>query len=153
MAKNQRQLDGSFVQDPAQIKNIEHNPASGSKKVAEVGGHLLPLKIISSGALAYTTDASTKRVLDAPGACLAVYNNSTSMASITLGEDNTLVSLAAGVTDANGHVGIPCPPNAWTKIACGTQNWVISSVNTLMVFLVDDHTTIKAEIATVFAGS
>lgn len=146
MAKNIRQQAGYAVQDPASINNIEHNPAAGAQKNIDVGGHLLPLKIISGGVVAYTTDATTRRALDAPGASLAVYNNAGTMASITLGEDNTVTSLAAGVTDAAGHVGIPCPPNSWTRISAGTQNWVISSAATLLVFVVDDHTTIKPEV-------
>lgn len=148
MAKNIRVEAGYHIQDPGQIHNIEHNPAAGGKKTLEIGPHLIPIPIIVSNALAYTTDASTKRALPNPGVCLAVYNNAGTVGSITLGEDNTVTSLAAGVTDANGHVGIPCMPNAWTKISCGMQNWVISSAATLMVFIVEDHTAIKQEVAT-----
>jgi len=148
MAKNQRTQEGATIQDPGAINNIEHNPAAGAQKNIDVGGHLIPLKIISGSTLAYTTDASTRRALDNLGVSLAVYNNAATMGSITLGEDNTVTSLAAGVTDAAGHVGIPCPPNSWTRISAGTQNWVIASAATLMVFVVDDHTQIKQEVAT-----
>jgi len=105
----------------------------------------LPLKTISGGATAYTTDASTIKVLDNLGACLAVYNNSSTVHAVTLGEAATQTALAAGVTDANGHVGIPCMPNAWTYIACATSRYVITDSASLLVFLIDDNTTIQNE--------
>jgi hypothetical protein len=132
--------------DPANIENLIFNPAAGAKKSTEVGRHLLPIPIISAGAVAYTTVVNAAAVaLPGKGKNLAVYNSSNAVGSVTLGEDNTITSLAAGATDANGHVGIPCPPNAWTYIACSTQNWVISSAATLLVFLIDDQTTVKSE--------
>lgn len=145
MAKNIRNMAGDKIQDPATIHNLEYNNAAGSQKVSEVGRRLLPLKFISGGAVAYTTDASTKRVLDSPGKLLAVYNNANAVGSITLNESTAIVSLAAGATDSSGHVGIPCAPNAWTYIACDKSNWVISSAATLLVFLIDDETSIKQE--------
>ena len=144
MSKNSRNLPGNNVQDPATIHNLEYSDSAGSKKVSEVGRHLLPIPYVSGASIAYTTNCTTVRTVD-PGKCLAVYNNSGSVASVTLGEDNTVTSLAAGVTDANGHVGIPCLPNAWTYIAMSTQNWVISSAATLLVFLIDDNTSVKPE--------
>lgn len=148
MAKNIRNLQGQNVQDPSAIANLEYNDAAGSKKVSEVGRHLLPLKFISGGAVAYTTDASTARRLDSPGRCLAVYNNAGALGSITLGNVTAApVVLAAGVTDANGNVGIPCQPNAWTYIACDDNYWVIASAATLLVFVIDDKTAIKQEAA------
>lgn len=140
-----RTIPGGATLDPSTIDNLEYNNPAGSKKVSEVGRHLIPLKYISGGNVAYTTDASTARALDRAGACLAVYNNSGSVASVTLGEDGSIASLAAGVTDANGHVGIPCAPNAWTYIACGHSNWVITSSASLMVFLINDLSSIKAQ--------
>lgn len=145
MAKNIRNLPGNNVQDPATLHNLEYSNSAGSKKVSEVGRHLLPLKFISGGALAYTTDASTARVLDSPGKLLAVYNNANAVGSVTLNESSAIASLAPGATDSTGHVGIPCPPNAWTYIACDKSNWVISSAATLLVFLIDDETSIKQE--------
>lgn len=144
MAKNIRNKGDSTL-DPASIHNLEYNNASGSQKVSEVGRRLLPLKIISGGVLAYTTDASTARVLDSPGKNLAIYNNSGAVGSVTLNESNAIASLAPGATDATGHVGIPCPPNAWTYVACDNSNWVITSAATLLVYLIDDETSIKQE--------
>lgn len=144
--KNSRNQDGNKVYDPSAIEAMVFNDAAGSKKVSEVGRHLLPLKFISVGVVTYTTDASTARILDNAGSCLAVYNNAGAVGSITLGEDATIVSLAPGAVDANGHVGIPCAPNAWTYIACGGSNRVISSAATLLVFLIDDNTSVKTEV-------
>jgi hypothetical protein len=147
MAKNIRNLQGNNVQDPATLHNLEYNDAAGSKKVSEVGRHLLPIPFISGGAVAYTTDATTARALPNAGLCLAVYNNAGAVGAITLGEDAASVAtaLAPGVADATGHVGIPCAPNAWTYIACSNQNWIKSSAATLLVFIIDDNTSVKQE--------
>jgi hypothetical protein len=142
--KNIRNIPGQNVQDPSIIQNLQYSDAAGSSKVSEVGRHLLPLSIPGSGT-GYTTDASTARGLPSMGRCLAVYNNANAVGSVTLGEDNTITSLAVGATDSSGHVGIPCPANAWTYIACGSQNWVITSASTLLVFLVDDNSYIRQE--------
>lgn len=146
MAKNIRNNPGFAQYDPSSIAGIEFNPAAGSQKVSEVGRSLLPIPIISGGVLAYTTDASTVRRLPSAGKCLAVYNNTTTVGAITLGDDtNTPTALAVGVTNTVGQVGIPCAPNAWTYIACANKTKVISSAATLLVFMVDDETTIKPE--------
>ena len=71
MSKNSRNLPGNNVQDPATLHNLEYNDASGSKKVSEVGRHLLPIPFVNTGVIAYTTDASTAaRVVD-PGKCFS----------------------------------------------------------------------------------
>lgn len=143
--KKMRNVPGDKIQDPSAIHNLEYNNAAGSKKVSEVGRHLLPIPYVSVGVVVYTTDASTKRILPSLGRCLAVYNNAGAVGSVTLGETSAIVSLAAGVTDASGHVGIPCTPNAWTYIACNEQQWVITSAATLMVFIIDDDSDVKQE--------
>lgn len=146
MAKNIRQTQGQNVYDPSSIEALEFNPSAGSKKVSEVGRALLPLKYINAGSVAYTTDATTLRMLDFPGKCLAVYNASGTVQAITLGtKASTPTALAAGVTDANGKVGIPCTPNAWTYIACAANDAVIADSANLKVFLIDDETNIKQE--------
>lgn len=123
--------------DSHTVTSQTFNEKSGAQKNAEVGRHLVPLK---SNATTYTTDASTARTLPSKGKNLAVYNNAGAVGSITLGEDATVTSLAVGVTDSNGHVGIPCKANDWTYIACGEKQSVISSAATLLVFLIDDDT-------------
>lgn len=146
--QNIRQVQGGNVNqyDPSSIAGMEFNPPAGSQKVSEVGRSLLPLKYISGGVLTYTTDASTARILDAPGLCLAIYNNSGTLGSVTLGTGNTAPTLlAAGVTNSSGQVGIPCQPNTWTYIACGKNNWVITNASTLITLWIEDHTAIKVE--------
>jgi hypothetical protein len=152
MAKNIRQSNGNNVQDPSSISALEFSKSAGSKKVSEVGRHLLPIPYINLGSIAYTTDASTAKKLPNAGTCLAVYNNSASLGSITLGSLPTTAPtvLAAGVTDASGNVGIPCAPNAWTYIACDVSTWVIASASTLLTFIIDDETSIKAEVSSPF---
>lgn len=139
---NKRNLKGKATKDPSSIEAMIFNEAAGAQKNAEVGRHLVPLK---SNATTYTTDATTARALPDKGRNLAVYNNSGTLGSVTLGEDGTIALLAAGVTDASGHVGIPCKPNDWTYIACNDKQWVISSAATLLVFLIEDDTFIKQE--------
>ncbi len=139
--QNNRQMQGNNSVDPSSIDLLQYNSAAGSKKVSEVGKHLLPL---TPDGTTWTTNATTSIALPAQGCCLAVYNNAGTVGSITLGESaSTNLSLAAGVTDSAGHVGIPCMPNAWTYIACSTQQWVIASAATLLVFQIDDNTYIR----------
>lgn len=145
MAKNQRNLSGASVRDTSTIDNLIYNEASGGRKSVPVGPHLLPLP---DGASGFTTDASSVKILPSPGRNLAVYNNSGAVHAITLGEDNTVTAQAAGAVQAGTqHVGIACTPNAWTYIACGVQNWVISDSASLLVYLIDDETSIRQEAA------
>jgi hypothetical protein len=145
MPKNIRQTQGQNVYDPSSIDALEFNPAAGSKKVSEVGRSLLPLKQVVGGVFGYTTNATTAIPLDFAGQCLAVYNNAGTIGSITLGNGAAPTVLAPGVTNTAGQVGIPCMPNAWTYIACSSNNWVIASAATLLVFVVEDNTNIKQE--------
>jgi hypothetical protein len=145
MAIQKRNLPSNSVQDPGAIDVLEYNNAAGARKIAEVGRHLVPLATPGSGT-GYTTDVSSAAFpLPSAGRNLAVYNNNTTVGAITLGNDNTITALAAGATDSSGRVGIPCAPNAWTYIACGSQNWVKSSAATLLVFLIDDDTFIQVQ--------
>ena len=147
MAKKQRVFPGNKTQDPSSISNFTYNEASGAQKNVEVGRKLLPL---GDGASGFTTDATTARKLPLAGRNLAVYNNAGAVGSITLGTNTpALVSQAPGAVQASTDgqsVGIPCTPNDWTYIAAGELDWVIASAATLLVFLIDDDTSIKTEI-------
>lgn len=147
MGKNQRNLQGASVRDPSMIDNLIYNEASGARKSIPVGAHLLPL---GDGAGGYTTNATTAKILPSAGRNMAVYNNAGAVGSITLGVDNTVVSQAPGAVQAgtSNQVGIACAPNAWTYIGTGNQNWVISSAATLLVYIIDDETSIRQEVAT-----
>jgi hypothetical protein len=148
MPVNIRTVPGSNVLDPAAIVNNQYSDAAGSQKVSEVGRHNLPFPYISGGTTAYTTNLTTALPLPKKGMGLAVYNNSSTVHSITLGESVTspAAALAAGVTDASGHVGVPCTPNVWTYIATGTKNWVIADSASLLVFLISDNSEIVNQI-------
>lgn len=146
MPKMIRNVPGNQVQDPSAIAAMEFSKSAGSKKVSEVGKHLIPIPYINAGSVAYTTDASTARRLPNAGLCLAVYNNAGAVGSITLGSAPAApTSLGVGVTDANGNVGVPCPPGEWTYLACDANVWVIGSAATLLVFIIDDETSVKVE--------
>lgn len=142
-SKNQRNLSGQAVRDPSIIDALIYNEASGARKSIPVGPHLLP---VPDGASGYTTNVTTAKILPTPGKSLAVYNNSAAVHAITLGEDNTVTAQAAGAIQASTqHVGIACTPNAWTYISCGPQNWVIADSALLLVYLIDDETSIRQE--------
>lgn len=136
-----RNIPGEEIVDPSSVSNLTYNKAAGAQKNTEVGCFRKPLK---DDAGAYTTDASSDPlVLPAKGKNLAVYNNSNAVGSITLGDDSTVASQAPGAVDANGNPGIPCKPNDWTFIACGEKRFVISSAATLLVFLIEDDSSLK----------
>jgi len=152
MAKIQRVFPGNKTQDPSAISNHTYNEHAGAQKNVEVGRKLKPL---NSSATAWTTDATTVRTLPSKGRNLAVYNNAGAVGSITLGfvantgTQLTPVSQAPGAVQANTdgqNVGIACAPNDWTYIACGDQDQVIASAATLLVYLIEDDTSIKTEI-------
>jgi hypothetical protein len=149
MAKNIRQLNGYSVQDPSIIANLEYNPMAGAQKVSEVGRRLIPFL---QAAGTYTTNVSTVTTLPVLGVNLAIYNNSGSLASITLGKTSAVASLAPGVTDSSGDVGVPLTPNSWTYLACGMNQYVISSASTVLVFIIEDTSYIRQEVAT-YQGS
>jgi hypothetical protein len=126
--------------DPSSIANQMYNEQSGAQKNIEVGRHLAPLKI---DATTFTTDASTARALPKKGCNIAVYNNAGAVGAVTLGDAAGMAALAAGVCDASGNVGIPCAPNSWTYIACNDRQWVRTTASTLLVFIIEDDTSVK----------
>lgn len=140
MAKNNRVIDLASLQDPDQIKVVEYNPASGGQKSLAVGPRLIPIQINTG----YTTDASSKVALPFLGANLAIYNNAGTVGSVTLGP-STITALAVGVADAAGNVGVACPPNAWTYLSMGSNQYVYTSANTLLVYIMEDPTRIAQE--------
>lgn len=131
--------------DPSSIANQVYNEAAGAQKNMEVGRHLLPVPYNNAGTLAYKTDLTTATPLPSRGKCLAVYNNASSIGSVTLKAGSAPSVLASGACSATGEVGIACKPNDWTYIACGEQDWAIASANTLLCYLIDDNTAIKPE--------
>ena len=145
MAKNNRIIDIAFLQDPTQLDAIQNNPASGGKKVLTVGPRLLPIPIVTAGTPTWTTNASVAAVgLPLKGLNLAIYNNAGAAGSVTIG-DIGVVSQAIGAFDANGNVGVACPPNAWTYISTGAHQYVATSAATLIVYIIEDPTNIAQE--------
>ena len=140
MAKNNRTVDIASLQDPSQIKAVEYNPASGGQKSLTVGPRLIPIQV----AAGWTTNASTTLALPFIGANLAIYNNAATAASVTTG-DIGVTTLAIGATDANGNVGVACPPNAWTYISMGAKQYVVTSTATLITYIIEDPTTVARE--------
>lgn len=140
--KNIRNVPGDKSYDPNTIIHNQYNDAAGAEKNIPVGGHLLPIPVSANS---YTTNATANKILPRKGLNLAVYNNAGAVGSITLGEVSGQLSLAPGATDAGGHVGIPCAPGQWTYISCYTSQWVIASAATLLVFIIDDNSSVKQE--------
>jgi len=137
-----RNIQGFDTQDTGAIANNTYNNAAGANKTAEVGRHLLPLPVPGVGN-GYTTNPSSAYPLPNAGRNLAVYNNSGTVAAITFGTDGTVTALAAGATDSSGRVGLPCMPNSWSYFAGGYSNWVISSSSSLLVYLINDNSSIQ----------
>src|ERR1035437_6689566 len=134
-----RQVQGNNIRDGGSIDNFTYNEKAGSRKTSEVGRSLLPL---GDGAAAFTTDASTKRILPSAGLNLAVYNNSAAVHAVTVG-DNTMTPQAAGAVQTAGSptapfVGVPCMPNAWTYVAAAQWNYIATDNAALLVFIIDD---------------
>jgi hypothetical protein len=123
------------------IESITYNEAARSRKVSEVGRSLLPIPAPSQNP-PFTTNVTTATNLPGFGLGFAVYNNAGTVGSITLGQFGATTSLAPGACDVNGNVGIACPPNAWTYIAAGSKNCIIASASTLLVYMIEDVTTI-----------
>jgi hypothetical protein len=139
-----RQVVGDKSRDLAIIELLSYNEKSGGRKSIEVGRALLPLQ---NGATTYTTNATTPIALPSAGKNLAVYNNSGTVAAVTVG-DNTMTPQASGVVQisgANAFVGVPCQPNAWTYLSAGQWNYVGATAGTLLVFLIDDDTYIISQ--------
>lgn len=127
--------------DSHSIENQSYNEEAGAQKNMEVGRRLLPL---DDGVGGKTCDASTARGLPSKGKCLAIYNNSSSLASITLGVDATVTSKASGAVDATSkEAGVACKPNDWTFVACYDKQWVISSASTVLVYLISDRSEVR----------
>jgi len=144
MAKNSRNVKGNKIQDQGAILNNQYSQSAGAEKNTEVGRHLVPL---NDGAGGFTTNATTAKILPQLGRNLAIYNNG-AIASLTLGDSAAVVSLAPGVTDAAGNVGIALKPNDWTYVACNERRWVIASAATALVYLIEDDSFIAQEVAT-----
>jgi len=137
-----RQMDGRGITDPSNINNLTYNEASGGFKNLNIGPFLKPIFLAATNS--YTTDATTARSVR-KGSIIAVYNNSSVLGAITCGDSPTMTALAAGATDSNGNVGIPCPPNAWTYIATNDKQFIKTTAITLLTFIVEDETYITSQ--------
>lgn len=140
-AKYTRSCDIKFQVSGNDAQSLEYNPASGGQKSLIVGPRLLPIPLTAT---TWTTDASTRRALPYLGANIAVYNNSGTVASIVIG-GIAIVTLAPGVTDASGNVGVALPPNQWTYLSMSNNQYVITSGATALVYIMEDPTRITQE--------
>jgi len=140
MPKNQRVVNNDSLNSGLDIVSILYNPASGAQKSLIVGPRYLPVQVAGG----WTTNAAAGLILPQLGMILAVYNNSGSAASITTGP-STVTALAIGATDAFGNVGVACPPNAWTYVSMGNNQYVFTSAATLLVYTMEDPTRLVQE--------
>lgn len=140
MAKPKRRNSYLGTVDPSSVATNTYNDAVGAQKNMDFGHHLLP---IAAGGV-YTTDATAAKAVE-KGKTLAIYNNSGTLESVTLGDTSGMAALAVGVTDVNGNVGIPCKANDWTYIATYDRQFVRTSSANLLVFVVKDETNVVLE--------
>lgn len=140
-ANNQRRNDVQFQISGADAQSIEYNPASGGQKSLIVGPRLLPIPVVSGGVPSWTTNVSTATALPYFGLTLYIYNNSGTAGSVTVGQSSAVTAQAIGAVDANGNVGVACPPNSYTELSMGYNRWIVASAATLIVYIVEDPTT------------
>jgi len=131
--KNRRSAKSNY--DPSSVDSNSYNDAAGGRKITNVGHHLKPMKI---GAAAWSTDASVARKIG-KGISIAVFAKADG--AITIGEAGVL-SLAAGVVDVNGCVGIPVLTGQWIYLNTFTYDHIITSSNDLLVYIIEDDTYI-----------
>ena len=139
--KINRVIPITALSDSMSIDSIVYNFQSGANKNLPIGPHLLPIPTSST---TWTTSVNAAAVgLPAVGMNLAIYNNAGTAGSITIGATPAVTSQAIGAVDTNGNVGCACPPNSWTYLSMGNNQWVISSAATLIVYMIDDSTYIS----------
>ena len=137
MAKN-RNILGNKIKDTGSISNEQYNEASGAAKSVEIGPKLIPIPTATGG----TTSANAAAVgLPVAGRSVYIYNNSLTMGAVSFGGP-TISAPVAGTIDASGAVGIPCEPNTWSRFSCGDATFVRTSAVTLLVFLVEDDSSL-----------
>jgi hypothetical protein len=130
-----RNKPNQFVEDVGSIEDSSYNETAGARKVVDVGPYLLPL---DDGAGGKTTDASAIRALQL-GVQLYLYNNSGVVASARFSNSSSATALTPGAVDgATGDVGVPLPPNSYTKLTNYTNRYLITSASTVIVMKVQD---------------
>jgi hypothetical protein len=147
-AKIQRQVSNAFLISGNDAESIEYNPASGACKSLIVGPRLLPIPVGAT----WTTNVTTATALPTLGCLVSIYNNSGTAGSVTVGQNATIASQAIGAFDANGNVGVACAPNAYTNLSLGNNQWIIASAATLIVYLVEDPTSINQQTPPLVQG-
>jgi hypothetical protein len=141
-ANNQRRNDTKFQISGNDAQSLEYNPASGGQKSLIVGPRLLPISVVTGGVPGWTTNIATATALPSLGLTLYIYNNAATAGSVTVGQSSAVTAQAIGAVDANGNVGVACPPNAYTELSMGSNQWIIGSAATLICYIVEDPTTI-----------
>jgi len=141
-AKFRRTNDIGFQISADDAHSLEYNLASGGQKSLIVGPRLLPIPTSST---TWTTNITAATALPALGLLLAIYNNSGTAGSVTVGQSAAVTSQAIGAVDANGNVGVACAPNAYTYVSMGNNQWIIGSAATLIAYIIEDSTKITQE--------
>ena len=122
--------------DPQAAANNTYNDLAGGQKNIDIGAKYLPIKL---GEASWTTDATTARQCIA-GSSIAIFNNSTTVYTITFGKNSSVVAGVVGAVDADGNVSIPCPAGLWSFAASGNETWFITQNAALSVYIIADDT-------------
>jgi hypothetical protein len=125
--------------DAQMINTVLYNDKSGAQKNMSVGQTLIAIKLSETS---YTTNCTSASRQLVKGSQLAIYNNNNAVGAIKFSTTSTITVGTPGVADANGDVAIICKPNDWTYICSGDKTWVRASDATLLVYLLDDDTTL-----------
>jgi hypothetical protein len=116
-----------------------YNDYAGGQKNISVGPVLESIRIGST----WSTDASTTALEVPAGSQVAIYNTSATAGVVRFGKDSTVVSGTVGSFDAEGSPSIPCRGQDWTYLCCGERNFIKTSANTLIVYILKDDTVLK----------
>lgn len=126
-----RIIRSSSILDGSGITAVEHNPASGGKKTLSVGPEFQkdPANDYVSGAN-YLAGAQL-----VPGTVLYFYNNDTVVNWVTFAKNANPSAPSSFAT------GIPLPPNQWTCLSMGSNNWVRTGSANVGCYKIVDTTT------------
>lgn len=123
--------------DTGAIQSYEANPYSGGKKSLKVGPDFC--KQDTNAFISGRDVSAGGNIL--PGSILYFYNNSATVAWVAIS------SASIGAAPTNFATGIPLPPNAWTVLSAGENQFVYSSASTVGLYDVKDDSNLNTSPA------
>jgi hypothetical protein len=116
------------------ISSISFNQRSGGTKNLPVGPELR-MPAGASQLAGFTANGSAVQVNT--GTIVMLFNNSASVAWVTMGKDS-IASAPAGISTA-----IPLKPNDWTVLNMGENNRLQTSAATVGCYIIEDESSLQ----------